>query len=168
MTDRDARPSTESPRSAGLLRRQAAQPRRNRPVVAAVLGLVLTASLSGCGVLPLAMRTVTVVDAISFIEEIIESAPHRQPRTTVGVRASVDGTAGSGLWLNGRPGAERLRVLPEGTSVTLLCSTSGPNVTGPDGATAIWQFSQTPEGATGFLSAAYLETDSEEALPPLC
>lgn len=150
--------------------RGASSPRRNR-FITAILGLILTATLSGCGVLPVAARVLTVVDAISIIDRAVESGTRQHSVPTVPparVQALVSGTEGDGLWLNSEPGAMRLRVLPEGTLVTLLCSTTGPNITGPGGPTATWQYSQTPEGTTGFLSAAYLNTGGEEAFTPPC
>lgn len=136
-----------------------------------LLGTILIVSLSGCAV---AARVLTAVNAIPVIDSFIESVPREQPRgappvgTAAGVQALVSGTKGVGLRLNGQPGAERLLVVPEGTTVTVLCYTSGPSVSGPYGATAIWNHVRTPSGSIGYMSAAYLNARTDGPVVPAC
>lgn len=137
-------------------------------LVAAVVLSVLP--LSGCAA---ALRVMAAAEGVAAAGELLD--PHGGPPSAersaaenLDVRAVVGGTRGSGLRLNGRPGADRLAVLPDGTDVAVDCRTPGPHVDGPYASTSTWVGVRTWDGRSGFLSTAYLLLDADAATVPPC
>lgn len=132
------------------------------------LALVLPA-VSGCAMAVRAFAAIQVIDAVG---DLTDDAPGRNPvvaRTGGSTPlATITGTGGSGLRLNGRPGGDRLDVLPDGTGVTVRCRIEGPERDGPFGPTADWFQVVVPGGGEGFMSGAYLDLDTGPAAVPSC
>jgi hypothetical protein len=139
------------------------------PVVRAAVALTLAAlPLTGCAV---AARLATTAEAVSTIRDVLDAgraAPAPAPTAAVEVHAVVDHTHGSGLRLEARPGSGRRAVLPEGSVVTVLCSTPGPEVDGPRGRTVQWSFVRTGDGQDGYLSEAFLVLDADRSAVRPC
>jgi hypothetical protein len=143
-----------------------------RPILLALVGLVLAMALSGCAA---ALRVLTVVDGVYTVANFfgsMTSTDGSESTTSDGtsadwVAASVVDTEG-GLWLNAGPGTDPPFVVAEGTQVWLYCYVDGPYVDGPYGTTSIWNFTSTPSGHTGFMSDAYLATGSNDPVVPEC
>ena len=143
---------------------------RIRVLLVLVVGVAMVLSVSSCALAARILATVEVVSAIKSMGDIdAEEAP--APVVATGgadARAVVAGTGGSGLRLQGRPGADRLAVFPDGTVVTVECQATGPNVVSRSGESAIWSRVRTPVGSTGYMSAAYLRFESDPAAVPAC
>lgn len=131
-----------------------------RATAALALAAALAVSTSGCA---LAGRALTTAEVWTLVDDLTEESTDRTPSVLLAAedgtpRAVVTGTGGEGLRLNGRPGADRLDVLPDGALVTVECWADGPTVVGPMGTTSAWARVGAPGGATGYMSGAYLET----------
>lgn len=133
-------------------------------LIAAVL-LLLALPLSGCAA---TLRFLAAAEGAVAVGEALGDRADRAVPSVSGsrvVHAVVSGTGGSGLRLNGRPGADRLAVLPDGAVVTSTCLAAGPQVDGPRGSTSTWIKVRTSDGRRGFMSAAYLVLDTAEVAP---
>lgn len=88
---------------------------------------------------------------------------------TVGVANAATGTintAGAALTVRAAPGSsyDGWASKPDGSSVTILCQTSGSSVTGTYGTSSIWDMIS--DG--GFVSDAYVYTGSDGTVAPAC
>lgn len=143
---------------------------RHRAVVLVAAVVLSALPLSGCAA---ALRVLSAAEGIAAARELL-SPPggppfaERSVAENVDVHAVVGGTQGSGLRLNGRPGADRLSVLPDGTDVTVSCLSSGPHVDGPYASTSTWVGVRTSDGRNGYMSAGYLVLDADAATVPPC
>lgn len=110
---------------------------------------------SGCA---LAARAMTTAQVIEFASEVADRAATSSSSVSrAPAIATVAGTGGVGLKLNGAPGADRIDVFGDGTSVKVECRADGPHVDGPFGVTTAWLRVRVPDGREGFMSAAYLD-----------
>ncbi len=143
--------------------------RLRRTAATLALTAVLAASTSGCA---LAGRLLTTAEVVTMVDDLAAGSTDRTSSLVLLAaedgtpRAVVTGTGGSGLRLNGRPGADRLAVLPDGTLVAVECWVDGPAVDGAMGTTSAWARVGAPGGDTGYMSGAYLETSPDPA--PAC
>lgn len=141
--------------------------RRTGSLVAVVLLLML---VSGCAV---ATRVLAAAEVASSVHDVIDTGT--EPTTWAGSvsgsqggYAVISGTRGSGLRLNGSPGADRLSVLPDGTRVRVICRADGPRVAGPHGPASTWSRVDTPDGRSGYMSDAYLAHATDPTAVPRC
>lgn len=136
-----------------------------------VAALVVSAlPLSGCA---MALRVLSAAEGVAVVGQLLAPptgppAMERSVTESHDVHAVVGGTRGSGLRLNGRPGADRLSVLPDGTHVAVSCRTPGPHVNGPYASTSTWVDVRTSDGHSGYMSIAYLVLDADPATVPSC
>lgn len=142
--------------------------RLRRAAAALTLSAALAVATSGCA---LAGRLLTTAEVITMVDDLAAESADRTPSVLLAAedgtpRAVVTGTGGSGLRLNGRPGADRLAVLPDGTLVTVECWVDGPTVDGAKGTTSAWARVGAPGGESGYMSGGYLETSPDPA--PTC
>lgn len=156
--------------SRGASRVGSAWRSRIRVLLVLLVGVAMVMSVSSCALAARLLATVEVVSAIQDMGDSPEVAATSPVVATGGadVRAVVAGTGGSGLRLQGRPGADRLSVFPDGTVVTVECQATGPSIASRNGESAIWSRVLTPAGSTGFMSDAYLRFESDPAAVPPC
>lgn len=135
--------------------------RRGRKVAKLVGAVVVSTALvgftSGCAI---AARALMAAEAVNTVHDLIADLPVDPPVGEVaatGATAAVRGTHGSGLKLEGRPGADHLLTVPEGATVTVLCDVTGPTVSGSGRASSTWSRVRTTGGRTGYMSNAYLD-----------
>lgn len=140
--------------------------RFRRHAALSVCAVMISLSSSGCAA---AARVLTVVQAVSTVHNMLASL---SPSDTSDSGSStqhavVSGTGGSGLRLERHPGSGRLSTWPDGSSVTVQCTATGPPVAGPRGATSTWSRVTTADRSRGFMSNAYLTitTDADSMLP---
>jgi hypothetical protein len=125
---------------------------------------LLLLPLSGCA---LAARAFATVEAIDMAQDLMSDRPVVRTGGST-MLATITGTGGEGLRLNGRPGGDRLDVLPDRTTVTVRCRVDGPERDGPFGPTTAWLQVLDPDGRVGFMSGAYLELEIDPATVPSC
>ena len=124
---------------------------------AIVVSVLLILPLPSCAVLGRALTAVEVVNTVSEL-----AGPVEVPRDPTAV---VTGTHGSGLRLNVQPGQGRLAVLPDDTSVDLLCQVQGPYVASRWHTSSTWSRVRTAPGLTGYVANAYLDVDAPGGVP---
>jgi hypothetical protein len=145
--------------------------RARRVVVILACAATTATTSSGCAA---AVRALTVVDAVSTLHDVLTPPPSSSNARTspapgnASASALVTGTGKSGLRLERRPGSGRMSVWPDGSVVGVDCEVAGPSVTGPRGESAMWSRVTTRDGSHGFMSSAYLSTDSGVGGVPLC
>lgn len=147
------------------------------PHLVRLLIVNIVMALCGCAVVSIAARVLTVTEVVAFVHQFARSfaddltpsqLPTRSPAPLAGIAAAVTGAGDSSLVLNGAPGAGGLVDFPDGTVVLLLCYREGPRVTGPNGTTPVWNRVRVPDGRTGYMSDAYVDTGSSGPVVPHC
>ncbi|MBC2908123.1 SH3 domain-containing protein [Streptomyces cupreus] len=88
--------------------------------------------------------------------EALATAAYRTYAIAPGVRLNVRSGPGTGYSI--------VRVLPEGSRVTIYCQTPGTTVTGPYGTSKIWDNISNGE----FVSDAYVNTGSDGYVASRC
>jgi hypothetical protein len=121
----------------------------------------------------MALRVLSAAEGVASVAQLLDppaglAGAERSLSENHDVHAVVGGTRGSGLRLNGRPGADRLSVLPDGTRVAVSCQSPGPHVNGAYESTSTWVSVRTSDGRSGYMSIAYLVLDADTASVPPC
>jgi len=107
--------------------------------------------------------------AVSTVKHALEM-PKELPRVGASsVQAPVAWTGGQGLWLNSGPGSGRaIKILKEGTVVSIRCQVRGRAVDAPNGRTDLWDEVVVADGSTGFVSDGWVNTGSAGQVSPSC
>ena len=105
------------------------------------------------------------VDRVEKIESGDEEAAATAAATTAAVR-SYPIAPGVSLNVRSGPGTTYriVRVLPEGSHVSIICQKPGQTVTGPYGTSNIWDGIASGE----YVSDTYVKTGSDGYVAPLC
>jgi hypothetical protein len=120
---------------------------------------------------------------IAVVEEVWESlhpeAPSQAPAETPsqlphdasggsGVLAPVAWTGGIGLHLRPSPArTASIGTVPEGATVSIVCTTRGETVSGPFGPTDLWDY-VVYNGQAGYVSDGYVNTGTNDPVAPSC
>ncbi len=138
--------------------------RRGMRCLAVVAGAVLLLGLAGCGDSGSATETTSTSSGTSTTAPTVApSLPPPSPSPShAGVATQPPVKAGTGRILSSpcadlrsaaRTSSSPIGCVPHGTIVTIGCTATGTSVTGPYGATAIWDHT-TYQGKSGYLSDA--------------
>lgn len=81
----------------------------------------------------------------------------------------VSWTGGQGLWLRGGPGggSSKVRLMPEGARLAIVCQTHGQTISSAYATTDLWD-KVTYDGITGFASDAFIDTNTNAQVAPTC